>query len=248
MTEDSLRVMTWNIHGRFLRDVESLAAEISKFAPHIIGLQEVHHHHATHLAETLHMSSVWAFKHNPFWPVLRSRAEGLAILSHHPIESREEVILSDSAHKRSHRRRLAIIATIRVNTEIVTVVNTHLASHRDRNERLSQAEVLHRHMDRHIATPWILTADLNDHNEPEIAEALEGGTAHDAWTEQHGHRNGATCPSSTPSMRIDHIIFSREFPIEDVFVPESTETLRTLSDHLPVVAVTLVLGSDTHNP
>lgn len=243
MREQSLRVMTWNIHGRVVLEIDALASEISALAPDIIGLQEIRCRQAALLAESLQMSQVWAFKHNPFWPVLETRAEGLAVLSRFPISRHNDTVLSTSARRRSYKRRIALMADIRIEDVDVTLVNTHLASHGDINERRRQAQTLRTYIDQYVTNPWILTADLNDHNEPDIAEILEGDTAHDAWASHNHQIDGHTCPSFHPSQRIDHVVLSQFFLVEDVFVPQPTPTLQTLSDHLPVVAVTHILGS-----
>jgi endonuclease/exonuclease/phosphatase family metal-dependent hydrolase len=247
MSDFSLRVMTWNIHGRSKTNVKLLASIISNLTPDIIGLQEIQRRQSKELADHLKMSHIWIFKHNPFWPLFPGRAEGLAILSRFPIHSADNLVLSTSAHQRSHKRRVAISANIQIDNVTVGIINAHLASHGNAAERLQQAHILRRHIDEQIGHPWILTADLNDFNQPAVLSILEGADAHDAWISHHDPFEGFTCPSSQPRMRLDHIVVSQSFTIHDAIIPTPTQSMVNASDHLPVIAVTHVLGSSIHN-
>ena len=66
-------------------------------------------------------------------------------------------------------------------TQPVLIFNTHLASHDAAKERLCQAERVRSFIDEHNDGLWLLTGDLNDHEEPEIVECICRDQCIDAW-------------------------------------------------------------------
>ena len=78
-------VTTWNLHGSAGPPLASVAARLRSFAPDVIALQEVQRRQAASLAETLGMQYHWALKHYPWTPLLKSKGEGVAILTPHAL-------------------------------------------------------------------------------------------------------------------------------------------------------------------
>src|SRR5205085_1528617 len=68
----------------------------------------------------------WSCKHRPFGPLLPSRAEGLAILSRHPLDDATVDVLPPRTLPWTYRRR--IVQYARIPKLGVVVANVHLAS------------------------------------------------------------------------------------------------------------------------
>lgn len=240
--------MSWNVHGQSMPPVDDLARVIGRSDPDVIGLQEILRPQAERLAQLLGMSHVWTFKHNPFWPLLDGRAEGLAVLCGHAIRSSRSVVLSDGESRRSHARRVAMFVDVEISGSAITIVNTHLASHRRSFERIRQSKVLRKEIEESTRHPWLMTADLNDHAEHRVVDILCGNDARDGWTEVHGDLAGFTCPSRAPTMRLDHVLVSGAFTVRAAEVLDGAPQPERLSDHLPVVVTTHILGSVNRAP
>ena len=80
-------VTTWNLHGSAGPPIASVAARLRSIASDVVVLQEVQRRQAASLAEALGMQHHWALKHYPWTPLLKSKAEGLAILTPHTLSA-----------------------------------------------------------------------------------------------------------------------------------------------------------------
>ena len=104
-------------------------------------------------------------------------------------------------------------------------------------ERARQARLIHQRIARE-AHPVLVTGDFNSTRHHwvhrHIAHGLQEAYVH------RGPFHGATYPAQRPLVRIDHILASEHWDVLDAFVP----TIRTASDHRPVVAL-LRLKPDT---
>ena len=238
-----LRVATWNIHGAARPNLSAIIEAIVDLDVDIVGLQEVRRHQARSIATELGLHCVWVFKHNGYSRLLPRFAEGLAILSRWPLEHDGDFELPPRHDRSDFRRRVAVWATIHHPVASFVVANTHLASH-DADERLTQAQRLaelvadgfpchdHHH---HEPQPTVLTGDLNDHDEPAVAEILTRAGLADAWTVASTRvGNGHSNPSERPHQRIDHVMVPREWIVDEAAVPNTSPTWVALSDHLPV--------------
>ncbi len=177
--------MTWNIHGTGRPDMKGIAGWIQLSGASVVLLQEVQQRQASQLAEILGWKLQWSMKHAP----VVKPAEGLAILSPHPIALVAAPVLSEKAQRTSFRRRVAQIATVQMPRAAFQVCNVHLASGKS-DERPGQVMRL---MD-HLAGVELLGGDFNDgpHSDT-IANLLpmgfrraESGTT--AWSMRDGRQ------------------------------------------------------------
>jgi endonuclease/exonuclease/phosphatase family metal-dependent hydrolase len=246
-----LRIVSWNIHGAMRPDLDDLAITLASFDADVIGLQEVRRHQARRLSTELGYHCVWAFKHNGYSRFLPRLAEGLAILSRDPMNHDGDAELTGPRARSDFRRRVAMWATIEHPNGDFRLVNTHLASGDDAEERIRQASELNRLVrtefphdcdrdhdhDHGQELPTVLVGDLNDHREPAVVDALAGDRLHDAWsTAPDRSRNGLTNPTVAPHQRLDHVLIPNEWTVSRVEVPEPAEVWSRRSDHLPVIA------------
>jgi endonuclease/exonuclease/phosphatase family metal-dependent hydrolase len=221
-----ITVMTWNIHGSARPNLQGIASWIELSGASVVLLQEVQQRQATQLAELLGWTSQWSLKHAP----VVKPAEGLAILSPHPITSAMTPVLSVRAQRTSFRRRIAQIATIQMSRAAFQVCNVHLASGKS-EERPGQVTRLKDH----LAGVELLGGDLNDGPHSDTISNLlpmgfrraESGTT--AWSIRDGN--------NLPSLTIDHILVRGIWKTQAAraFRPSEVRELHGLSDHLPVI-------------
>lgn len=247
-----MRVVSWNIHGASRPDLDDLANTIASFDADVIGIQEVRRHQARRLSSELGCHGVWVFKHNGYSRLLPRFAEGLAILSRHPMSHDGDTELGGPRPRTDFRRRVAMWATVEHPDTPFHFVNTHLASGDDAEERVRQASDVrrllrnglmhdchdddHRH-DLQPELPAVVVGDLNDHREPAVVDTLAGESSSDAWVVALDRsRNGLTNPSSAPHQRLDHVLVPREWSVSRIEVPDPADVWSRRSDHLPVIA------------
>ena len=229
------RVVTWNIRGNHSPDAELVARLLGGFDADVIALQEVRRLQARAIARQLGMSHVWAFKHNPYTALLPFHAEGHAVLTRHRITRSSTTLISSPVSRRSFRRRIALSADIERSDVTIRIIDTHLASHDDAEERLKQARAV-RALVETSTMPTVVAGDLNDHNEASVVDTIAVDTHRDAWTiAVLRSPNGLTNPSHAPFQRLDHILIPVEWTVESVEVPTTDDRWSTASDHLPVV-------------
>jgi endonuclease/exonuclease/phosphatase family metal-dependent hydrolase len=243
-----VRIVSWNIHGAERPDLDDLARVLSDFDTDIIGLQEVRRHQAKRLSRILGMHCIWTFKHNGYSRLLPRFAEGLAIMSRWPLDHDGDIELSNSRQRSDFRRRVAMWATIDHPAGKFVVVNTHLASHDDSDDRRQQSTKLAslisdgfpcNHHGSHAPSTTVVTGDLNDHDEPTVVETITGALLKDAWAEAITRsRNGSTNPAAVPYQRLDHVLVPRWWTVHEVRVPDPSPEWETRSDHLPVLVET----------
>lgn len=225
-TKPPWRVLTWNLHGSALPDLGLAARVLQRADPDIVALQEVRHRQANTLAATLGWDHAWVFKHNGYWPMWW-RAEGLAILSRSPLDDVWRAALSHRVSRRSHRRRVAIGATIRRDPgDAVHLVDTHLATDPPA-ERVTQAGRLLGHV-RDDARPLVVAGDLNARDEVELLRVFGPVGLVDP--------GGAdTSPAVAPVQRIDYVLVPQTAEILDRRTPPGGPDWAKLSDHLPTL-------------
>ena len=232
MGSGTFRIMTWNIHGSARPDMDRVISVVAGVAPDIIGVQEIRRRQCELLARQLRYEHRWDAKHNAYAP-LPFTTEGLAVLVRGTIVSDRSIELSDGVSFRSHRRRIAQIVEIDTGDRRVVLGNTHLASHELKSERTDQARKFRECLETvGPGKDWIVTGDLNDHDEPEVIETISGGRLLDAWPLLHGDDAGWTCPTASPTMRLDHVLVPLSATVLNAGV---VQTDPSLSDHLPVV-------------
>ncbi len=227
----SLRVVTWNLQGSQLRDVEAVADRLRSFDADLVCLQEVQRRHVRRIRASVSKFSVWSFKH---WPV-RTASEGHALLSRAPIVRNRTFTLSRGEPLWSWRRRIVQAFVVEFDGARVRLANTHLGAGVGDEERARQARrimALIRDLD-------IVAGDMNVHPDSGVLREFDGLV--DAWERRHpGLRSPNTnwepgARVAAPVQRLDYVLVANGWEVIDVLVPSDWERWAPLSDHLPVV-------------
>lgn len=239
---DTLRVMTYNVHGCIGMDAkidpERIARVIARARPDVVALQELDvgrertfgldqaQQIARHLEMEFH-----------FHPAMHMEEEryGDAILTHMPQRLVKTGLLPGLPDMPQLEPRGALWVAIEVNGQEIQVINTHLGLLQ--RERLAQAEAL-------LGSEWlgnelcrgpvILCGDFNSQPASPVFRRLSRrlGEAQDV---ARSHRPRGTFSSRFPTLRIDHIFVSPGLEVTAIDIPD-WELARTASDHLPLVA------------
>ncbi len=249
---DTLRVLTYNVHGCIGMDdrasAERIARVIARHAPDVVALQELDEgrnrtggiDQAHRIARHLEM----AYQFHPVMHIEEGRY-GNAILTHLPMWPVRAARLPGVGGKLRVEPRGAIWTCIRWGDTDIQVINTHMGL-RESERRVQAAALLSDdwlgHPDCH--SPVIVCGDFN---------ALPGSGAHrlltrhlrDVQEAAEGHRPKKTLPGRYPMARIDHVFVDSTVQVMGITVP-ATELEQVASDHLPLV-VDLRL-SRTENP
>ncbi|MGD9996234.1 MAG: endonuclease/exonuclease/phosphatase family protein [Ilumatobacteraceae bacterium] len=227
------RVMTWNIRGSARPDPDRIAEVIAGQQPDVVALQEVRRGQARALAAALGWRHVWTRKHYPYTPLAWWTAEGLAILSPHPLESTTSRSLTPGTSTWTYRHRVVLIATVRRGEESLRVHDTHLAAHHQPDARIDQAGRIASIIGDE-SVPVIVAGDLNADGEVEVIRPFHAVGLRDAGS-------GPTHPSTSPRRRFDYVLVPARATVVDAHVPDGGDAWRELSDHLPLT-VELVPG------
>ncbi len=240
--DDSVRVMTYNIHsayntaGRF--NIDEIARVIEDSRAEVIALQEIPRgrllsgvtDELTLLVDRL------GFEHAAFFGTT-DPTWGNAIISRFPISlvDKDPLPLVDTPMQRGY-----LGATIRIGGRSVVVASTHLQHINDSavHDQDPEADLypVHRRQIQVILQAWggaepaILMGDFNARpGWLQIEELLAAGWV-DAWSEA-GSGNGFTSNAQDPRYRIDYVFHTPDIEVLDVGVIQSQA-----SDHFPVVA------------
>ncbi|MEY2582376.1 MAG: hypothetical protein QOE09_2225 [Ilumatobacteraceae bacterium] len=219
------RVLTWNLQGSQRPNLDVLAEVIAAYAPDVVALQEVQRHQASGLARRLGWPVLWTRKHYPYTPLLRRRAEGLAMMTFHSMTDTVTASISPGVSTWIYLHRVAMAATVHGKGQAIRVANTHLASH-SAEERIAQA--------RRVAAlvgafrPVVVAGDFNAPDELEVTRefrvlgVVDPGGAY-------------TNPSIAPRQRLDFVLVPETATVTARLTPEGGEQWMELSDHLPVL-------------
>lgn len=226
-----LRVMSFNIHGGRppigAVNLDAVAGVIRDVSPDLAGLQEVHRF----------MPPPYVFQDQP--AMLREalgmqvsfrRSFGLgpigygnAILSKHPLDLFRRIRLPGLAKWQAIEPRAMLEGRYTVGGRNIRLLNTHLGlSHEQRCRQVRRlAERI-----RSYSEPVVVMGDFNATPEsPEIQMLVDCDLTDCASADVY------TFPCDKPKCRLDHILVSRHFEVEDCFAPRTQ-----VSDHLPLVA------------
>jgi endonuclease/exonuclease/phosphatase family metal-dependent hydrolase len=236
-----LRILTYNIHsgrgadGR--HDLQRIVAVIAAEEPDIVALQEVDvgRRRSGGVDQAHEIARRLGMKAN-FQPALRVEEEqyGDAILTALPLQRIKAGILPGHALLPRLEPRGAIWVSIETDHGTVQVINTHLGL--IPREQRAQAKELAgpRWLGFETRTrPTILVGDLNATRGTNAYRMLTTELA-DATTLISRRRRAATFPSTSPVLRIDHVLVSAEIRVIDARVP-ATPQARIASDHRPLV-------------
>jgi endonuclease/exonuclease/phosphatase family metal-dependent hydrolase len=219
----ALSVLTQNVWGgvpAWSRRRESLARELARCAPEVIGLQEVHApplgaapsipaSQAHQLAASL---GAYHAYYAPGRVKLSGASEGVALLCQGSMREHAVHALTLDPTDRFDRRhpRVVLCATVDVGRYSVDVFVTHLslsprARSRTAAELLAFAE---RERRRSGSDAAVLLGDLNAHSGEECITEIERASRHgrpwcDAWKAAHGQGAGDTWPALWPLRRLD---------------------------------------------
>jgi endonuclease/exonuclease/phosphatase family metal-dependent hydrolase len=226
-----VRVMTWNLWGRYgpwRARAEAIAATMTEVRPDVCGLQEVwsadDHNFAADLAERLGLGWRWAMAASTPTAEDPSVAGGNAILSRWPILGVANMPLPVPE---GDQGRVAVHARIQAPDGVLPMFTTHFTHHPYASQtRVSQARRLAEFVAQHGAGcdyPPVVTGDLNAEPASDelrllggllTAPAVDKQVLLDAWRAAHptepgftwdrrnGHHNGSTILD----MRIDYIL------------------------------------------
>ncbi|GGR90199.1 endonuclease [Streptomyces aureoverticillatus] len=213
------RVMTWNICNPCDEDNVDRAAEIARFAPQVIGLQEACVRDVERIRDYLENLHGLVY-HVEYGTVLRNRgrcggwpwrpgAFGQAILSAAPMTDRVNVEYPDGGSE--DRGYMAV--TTKVDGRPVRVFNTHLAQRRQEAVRADQAAVLATAVARHERA--IALGDFNAvPDAPELSRMW--ARASDAAPQCHPSPTGSgTCePTTDWHLKFDYVFLRGIAPLK----------------------------------
>ncbi|MCD6707245.1 MAG: endonuclease/exonuclease/phosphatase family protein [Thiobacillus sp.] len=239
---DTLRVMTYNVHGCVgmdgKLDAERIARVIARARPDVVALQELDVGRPRSLGmDQAHRIARYLEMEFHFHPAMHLEEEryGDAILTHLPQRLVKAGPLPGLAGKPRLEPRGALWVAVDLHGREIQVINTHLGLYP--RERIAQAAAL-------LGSDWlaheqcrepvILCGDFNALPSSAVCRRL-GSPLRDAQAEAKHHRPQATFSSRLPRMRIDHIFISPGLEVRGIEVPHS-ELARVASDHLPLIA------------
>lgn len=229
-------VVTWNAHGSAGPAIGPAAAALGSLAADVIALQEVQRPQAAGIARVLGARHVWTLGHYiPAWPwQLRARAEGLAIVSPHPVRLEAAEVISARRRAWSWRRRVQLEALVeRPDHSAYRIVNAHLSPGHLAAERAAESARVAARARRVPSPAAVVAGDLNDAGEPVVTETIEAAGLRDAWSAA-GVQAALTNPSDDPYQTLDHVLVPAA--ATDVRVDVPPGDWAAWSDHLPVRA------------
>jgi len=169
----------------------------------------------------------WARKHYPLHPKAPWRAEGLAILSPHPLSNPFRRSISPGVHVATYRHRIVQAATINSPHGTLRLLNTHLATDSP-DTRITQARTIAQTLTSN-PLPTVLAGDLNSPDEPAVLREFRSAGLVDPGGDH-------TSPSIRPRQRIDYVLVPETAHATHLASPEGGQRWHELSDHLPAVA------------
>jgi endonuclease/exonuclease/phosphatase family metal-dependent hydrolase len=220
-------VLTWNVRGAARPDERLLADVLRRAEPDVVALQEVRHGQSRRLARRLGWHHVWAFKHNPWSPLLWWRAEGMAVLAPDPPADVWRACLTPGVHRLSYRRRVVIAATVHHDDDTLRIYDVHLTTD-DAAMRIAQAHTITTRMAADRSTPAVIAGDLNAAGERALLDVF----ATRGMVDPHG---APTSPAWAPYQRIDAVLVPSTATVVDHRTPPGGPPWAVLSDHLPVL-------------
>lgn len=222
---DTVRVMTWNIHGTLGRnprfDLVRVADLIRRWDPDIVALQEVDSRRA--LADAANPFEYLTGAVGLYGIGAKSLTGtdgdyGQMLISRFPLRSHE--IRDISFGEREPRRAIRAVAETPLGP--LVVVATHLGL--SINERRRQARMLIELAAGEAAA--VVLGDFNDWFWPNSVRGMLSRIL-------AGRTNFRTFPSAFPLLRLDRVYCRPRAALIRSFVDRSA---RSLSDHLPVIA------------
>lgn len=231
-----MRVLTWNIRGSARPDLTRLASVLRERSIDLAMIQEARPKQARLLARLTGLDhSYWSFKHNPFGPARPGLAEGLALISRWPLAETRTIVLTEGVPKRRYKRRIAQSATVLVPgaAQPLHIVNVHLASHDDHEERRRQARRVAQDLLPERPASVIVAGDFNTDHDHEVFAPF---TAKGIDAIDLDGSNRPTNPAGLPKRRLDRILASADLRALGDWTPDGSDLWGELSDHVPTSA------------
>ncbi|MEP4547657.1 MAG: endonuclease/exonuclease/phosphatase family protein [Saccharospirillum sp.] len=240
--DDTLRIMTYNVHscigmdGKL--DVARIARVIARSRPDVVALQEldVGRDRSEGIDQAHRIARLLAMDFH-FHPAIHLEEEryGDAILTHLPQRLVKADLLPGLATRPNLEPRGALCVEVDLHGSRVQIINTHLGL--NGQERKAQMEALLGldwlgHPD--CQQPVILCGDFNAVPLSLVCRGLNR-RLRDAQEATAGHRPQPTFTTRLPSVRIDHIYFGAGLTASGIEIPDSV-LARVASDHRPLVA------------
>jgi endonuclease/exonuclease/phosphatase family metal-dependent hydrolase len=231
-----LRLVTWNLHGAARPRLDAVVEVLRAHDPAVIAFQEIRRGQARRISGLLGWRRpAWALKHNTYWPAWW-RAEGLAVLSRHPLAVHPAIVLTPEIGRRTFRRRILLPVEVLLQDERrILLINAHLSSGDSDEPRVRQT--------RHVLSilpgtlPVVVAGDLNATPRAESVRGLVEGGFVDAWAAAAPPDHpGFTFPANAPRRRIDYVMVLGELRVVAVAVLDDLgAAMSGLSDHRPVL-------------
>lgn len=218
---NSIRIMTWNVHGTFNLnpdfDLEGVSAIIEKWSPDVVALQEVDSRGRTDDPFATLADVVGEHRAEARSIVAQDGAYGQVLLSKFPFAA--PPVISDVSYQEREPRR-AISARILAPIGEITVVATHLGL--SIRERHAQARAIAELVDR---PRTVVVGDFNDWFwVKSVRRALIGRCP--------VRTRLRTFPSRLPILRLDRIYVTTHGDILNAWTDKEA---KAYSDHLPVI-------------
>ncbi|MGH9134125.1 MAG: endonuclease/exonuclease/phosphatase family protein [Ilumatobacteraceae bacterium] len=226
-------VTTWNLHGSAGPPIASVAARLRAVPSDVVVLQEIRRRQAESLADALGMHHHWALKHYPLTPLLKSKAEGMAILTPHALSSTGSTSLTPKQSRWTYKHRIVVWGLVeRPDHSGYRVYDVHLSPHDDAaHARLEQAQQVAALAADHGGAPPIVVGDFNDSGGSDVSDVID---VLDVLPGVEGQATAFTNPAAAPTRRIDHVLVPDAATDIAVMVPTGGAEWAALSDHLPV--------------
>jgi endonuclease/exonuclease/phosphatase family metal-dependent hydrolase len=224
----SWRILTWNVRGSHRPDLALVADVIREHAPDVLALQEIRRGQAAALARLLGWQHAWARKHHPYTPLAWWTSEGLAIASPHPLRDVVRRSISPGVSTWTFRHRIVVAATLDRPDGSLRLYDTHLAAHRQPDERIAQARRVADLVRAESPPLAVVAGDLNAPGEPEVIREF-----HPVGLRDPG--GGPTNPSISPRSRLDYVLVPERSRVTLQWESAGGEWWWAISDHVPVV-------------
>lgn len=245
MASTRLRIVSYNIQV-LAQGAAGVIDTLSRFAPDLIGLQEVDlgtaRSQKTDQAQVLAAALGMQYTYAAAMPYDGGEF-GIAILSRGPIT---DVRIERLPRGGNEEPRVAVLATCSLEDgPTVRFANTHLASdwhaHNPAQIRAMQAAALVRTLRQDAdssGAPLFLVGDFN-------ADAISEAVTHLRRTARLLHEDFATYPATAPVEALDHVFYVPAQPADpyDVKVLSAQAVPATTSDHLPLFVEVELLSS-----
>ena len=123
------------------------------------------------------MQHHWALKHYPWTPLLKSKAEGLAILTPHTLSATGSASLTPNCSDWSYKRRIVVWGLVeRPDHSAYRVYDAHLIGGDAADDRLDQAQRVAALVAEHGGAPVVVAGDFNDSDEPAVDRQRSPGS------------------------------------------------------------------------